>query len=167
MAKFYAPIIACTLIDAINRAAIATGSCRSAMIGEKADYNGHHVVVRFNNYRKYYTAEYMWAGRVVIARGGLAECVHAAMREYRRGAKGASVEIVTEAGDEFQVADYPEIVEGDFDAYRAEHRANAPWWASEVHFALEHRATHHLMEATSREDFLDRYFGRGVYRTAV
>lgn len=80
-----------TVIDAINRAAAATGSPRYAMLAEGGDYNGHHVVVYFNNYRGYWLAEYTWAGRVVLARGSLLECAAAAAREFDRGARGATV----------------------------------------------------------------------------
>jgi hypothetical protein len=57
-------------IDAHNRAAAAKGSSRYAGATAGADYNGYHVTLAWNDYRRYYVAEYFWAGRVVIARGG-------------------------------------------------------------------------------------------------
>lgn len=79
------------VIDAINRMAAATGSPRYAMASAHADYNGHAVSVYFNGYRGYWLAEYTWAGRVVLCRGSLVECLRAAKQEYDRGALGASV----------------------------------------------------------------------------
>ena len=80
-----------SVIDAINRMAAATGSMRYASATSHADYNGHRITVSWNNYRGYWIAEYFWAGRVVLARGTLADCLQAAKSEYERGALGASV----------------------------------------------------------------------------
>jgi hypothetical protein len=92
---FWLPTIQYTLTDAINRAAAATGSPRYAAAAQGANYNGHSVTVSFNSYRKYWTAEYTWAGRVVLARGDLDACVQAAVNEYKRGAKGSRVLVNT------------------------------------------------------------------------
>ena len=72
--KFWIPTRPYSLIDAINRMAAATGSPRYAELATYADYNGHYVTVSFNEYRRYWVAEYTWAGRVVIGRGTLADC---------------------------------------------------------------------------------------------
>ena len=80
-----------TLIDAVNRKAAALGAPRYAQQATYADYNGHHVTVSWNTYRRYWVAEYFWAGRVVLARGTLVDCLAAAKREYDRGALGAAV----------------------------------------------------------------------------
>jgi hypothetical protein len=80
-----------SVVDAINRVAAATGSPRYAMMASHADYNGHAVTVYFNSYRGYWLAEYTWAGRNVLCRGTLAECLRAAKREHDRGALGSSV----------------------------------------------------------------------------
>lgn len=79
------------VVDAVNRVAAATGSVRYALAASDADYNGHRVSVTFNDYRGYWIAQYTWAGRVVLARGALAECLRAAKAEYDRGALGAEV----------------------------------------------------------------------------
>lgn len=89
--SFWKPTIAYTLIDAINRIAAATGSPRYADLASHADYNGHFVRVYFNDYRQYWLAEYTWAGRNVLARGSLEQCLRAALAEYARGAKGCEV----------------------------------------------------------------------------
>lgn len=81
------------IIAGINRMALATGSIARAMAGASADYNGHLVSVYFNDYRSYYVADYTWSGRQVLARGGVEECLRAAIREYDRGALGASVSV--------------------------------------------------------------------------
>ena len=41
-----------SLIDAVNRVSLATGSIYSAMASHGADYNGHYVSVYFNDYRE-------------------------------------------------------------------------------------------------------------------
>jgi len=88
---YHLPVRPYSPIDALNRRAAALGSPRYAELASHANYNGHHVTVSWNDYRKYYIAEYFWAGRVVLARGEADRCVAAAFEEYNRGAVGASV----------------------------------------------------------------------------
>ena len=83
------------VIAAINRMALATGDVTRAIQGETADYNGHSVTVQFNDFRRYWVAEYQWGDRVVLDRGTLAQCLSAAKREYDRGALGAEVYVHT------------------------------------------------------------------------
>ncbi len=78
-------------IDSLNRRAAALGSPRYAQLAAGANYNGHRVAVQFNTYKQYWTAEYFWAGRVVLARGKFAACLAAALAEYKRDALGSSV----------------------------------------------------------------------------
>lgn len=158
MTEFYAPIIPYNLTEAINRMALATGSLRGAAAGASADFNGHYVTVSFNTYRNYYVAEYMWAGRVVLARGTLAACVAAAMAEYRRGAKGAMVAIKVREEDVLDTSSFPELVCGSVSAYNDDLKANAPWWATEVGFAVSRGYTHHLHAASSKQEFEDLCF---------
>jgi hypothetical protein len=66
---FHLPTKPLSKIDAINRCAAATGSCRTAMLCADADYNGHALAAYHNDYRGYYVCDYTWAGRVVVARG--------------------------------------------------------------------------------------------------
>lgn len=94
--QFWLPTRPYNIIAAINRVAAATGSPRYAQAAHGADYNGHHVTVYFNDYRKYWLAEYTWAGRQVLARGGLESCLKAAKAEYDRGALGASVAVTVD-----------------------------------------------------------------------
>lgn len=101
---YWLPTRAYSIIDAINRMAAATGSPRYAGASENADYNGHSVRVYFNDYRKYWLAEYTWAGRQVLARGSFEDCLRAAQREYDRGAKGASVVVETPTEAECAIA---------------------------------------------------------------
>ena len=88
-----------SLIDAINRVWLATGSMRNVAIGSDADYNGHYVSVAFNTYRQYWVAEYFWAGRIVVGRGSFENCIIAAKAEFDRGALGATV-VVTGVEDD-------------------------------------------------------------------
>ena len=93
MKQFHLPVRPYSPIDALNRRAVAVGSLRYAMLASHADYNGHQVTLSWNNYRKYYVAEYFWAGRVVIARGDFRSCLAAVLGEYDRGALGSSASI--------------------------------------------------------------------------
>lgn len=80
-----------SLVDAINRRACATGSMRGAMAGHSANYNGHLIRVYWNDYKKYWLAEYTWAGRNVLCRGSFEECLDAALEEHGRGASFSEV----------------------------------------------------------------------------
>lgn len=97
--RYHLPVRPFSPIDALNRRAAALGSPSYASGASHADYNGHHVTVSWNEYRKYYVCEYTWAGRIVLARGSAEECTAAAVAEYNRGALGASVD-VSLVGDE-------------------------------------------------------------------
>jgi hypothetical protein len=97
--EFHLPVIPYSPIDALNRRAAAMGSPRYAQMTHYADYNGHHVSLSWNDYRKYYVAEYMWAGRVVIARGAFASCLRETIIMYERGALGASAGVAPREDD--------------------------------------------------------------------
>ena len=97
--EYHIPIRPYGPIDALNRRAAAVGSGGYAMAAGRADYNGHPVSVTWNEYRQYYIAQYFWAGRPVLARGEFGPCMDAAIREYDRGALGASVVVVPRDGD--------------------------------------------------------------------
>lgn len=90
---FHAPTVPYGIVDALNRRAAATGSPGYARYHATADYNGHSVIVHWNEYRRYYIAEYTWSGRNVMARGSLASCLDAALNYHRRGALGAKVSV--------------------------------------------------------------------------
>ena len=90
---YHLPVRPYSPIDAVNRAASAKGSPRYAQNTADADYNGHAVRVYFNDYRGYWVADYTWAGRNVLARGPFTSVLDAALREYNRGALGASLAV--------------------------------------------------------------------------
>jgi hypothetical protein len=89
--NYWLPTRPYSLIDAINRTALAQGSLAYASTFGDADYNGHYVTVEFNNYRQHWVARYTWAGIHWLARGSFRDCVLAAKREFDRGALGATV----------------------------------------------------------------------------
>jgi hypothetical protein len=93
MLAYRLPTIPYDLITAVNRAAAATGSTGLASATHRAGYNGHRVLVAYYPIPKIWTAEYIWAGRVVLARGSFENCLDAALSEYRRGALGTSVTV--------------------------------------------------------------------------
>lgn len=80
--KFELPTRPYSPIDALNRRAAATGSLGYAMRAAGASYNGHRVTVAFNSHRKYWTAEYYWAGRIVLERGSFEDCRAAVSRRH-------------------------------------------------------------------------------------
>ena len=90
---FHAPTVPYGIVDALNRRAAATGSPGYARAASQADYNGHSVSVYWNSFRRYYVADYTWAGRNVIGRGSLQSCLDAALSYYRQGALGARVTV--------------------------------------------------------------------------
>jgi hypothetical protein len=96
---FWLPTRPYTLIDAVNRMALATGSTRSATAGSVAGYNGHSIqFVKPNKLKPYWTCYYTWDGIRTIGRGSLESCLQAAKAEYDKGARGANayVTVTTE-----------------------------------------------------------------------
>tara|TARA_R110000751_G_scaffold81328_2_gene164047 strand:- start:35 stop:589 length:555 start_codon:yes stop_codon:yes gene_type:complete len=132
--SFWFPTREYGAIDAINRSALATGSTRGASAGAGADYNGHGVRISYNGIRRYWVAEYTWAGRHVIGRGSLDDCLAAAARDFNRGALGAVViashsDRSPETAEEFAAAcDAVGMVEHTDTAEEA-HRGTWAWQA--------------------------------------
>ena len=91
----------------MTRACRATGSPTRAQQGAHADYTGHFVVVERGDYARGaplrdeadketrgWRAYYTWSGPNYLARStNFAAALDAAMREYARGALGASVRV--------------------------------------------------------------------------
>lgn len=98
-AMYHLPIRPYSPLDAHNRHAAALGSPLVGAAASRADYNGHRVTVDWNAYRSYYVAEYFWAGRIVLGRGTFETCLRAAIKEYQRGALGASVAVTCRDDD--------------------------------------------------------------------
>lgn len=111
--EFHLPTRPYSPIDELNRRSAAMGSVRYATLTSHANYNGHHVSAYWNDYRKYYVADYTWAGRVVLARGKAEQCTAAAIAEYDRGALGASVAVHLRGEDvERVLLQFPQLVPG-------------------------------------------------------
>ena len=151
---FVLPTKPYTIIDALNRMSLATGSSRNAMCGGDADYNGHPVRVWWNSYRAYWVADYSWGGSQVIARGELADCLRAAASFYEHQGRGASVavEVVTDA-------DAEAAVQAGFMPAPDEDASWRDWKFEKINqaIAMERHGfgsyTSHLIQATSREDY--------------
>jgi hypothetical protein len=110
---YHLPVRPYSPIDALNRRAAAIGSPRYAQAASWADYNGHHVTVSWNDYRKYYGCEFTWAGRHVLARGTAEQCTAAAVAEYNRGALGASVDVSVLSHDvDLVLKSFPQLAPG-------------------------------------------------------
>jgi len=102
--EYHLPERPFTPIDSLNRRAAALGSPRYALAAGHANYNGHHVTLNWNDFRRYYVAEYFWAGRMVIARGRFEHCLAATLEEYKRGALGASAGLYPREDDAEAIA---------------------------------------------------------------
>lgn len=170
MLTYHLPTIPYSVADAVNRMSAATGSVRYAMGAARADYNGHHVSVYFNDYRRYWLAEYTWSGRNVLARGSLVNCLRAAKSEYDRGALGSDVvaklhPTAPDSEGSFRAACRAEgLIEGDED------KKLADWWTDRhglVSDAMEYErhglapAVGILVNAKNAADYkakLDAYF---------
>jgi hypothetical protein len=133
---FHAHGPALTLTDAWNRAAAATGSVGYATAAGGAGYNGHHVTVEYNDYRKYYVTEYTWGERVVLMRGTATQCIDAALRELNRGPRGGSVRVSLRPDDASEADSFPQLKPGPF---------TQPdwhdWKHAEIHHALHWQKT--------------------------
>lgn len=124
---YHLPVRPYSPIDALNRRAAALGSPRYAQGAHLANYNGHHVTVSWNDYRKYYVCDYTWAGRIVLARGDASACTTAAVTEYNRGALGASVDVSVLGEDADHVLKlFPQLTPG-----RCEFRPSWHTWRHE------------------------------------
>ncbi len=119
--SFHVPMKPYTVIDAINRAALATGSIHNAMASSDADFNGHRNVLSFNTYRKYFVGEYTWAGRNVFCRGtDFARALAVSLEEYDRQGKGATLIVVVETEADAAICRAnPRLVEGNEDITKA------------------------------------------------
>lgn len=127
---YWLPTIPYNVIDAVNRVSLATGSCGGAMAGANANYNGHYVTVSYNDYRRYWVTEYFWAGRVVLARGTLEQCLAAAKGEYSRGALGTTVTMTSPVTEEQEAA----CIAAGFQPYSEEiDRAHVATWRTPLH----------------------------------
>ena len=114
---YHLPVRPYSPIDALNRRSVALGSPRYAQLAGHANYNGHHVTVSWNDYRKYYIAQYFWAERIVLARGTAEQCTAAAIAEYNRGALGASVSVSVRGEDADRIVKlFPELTPGEREA---------------------------------------------------
>ncbi len=102
--KMWLPTIPYSLSDAVNRVAAATGSVPNAVAASTSSYNGHLVSVWWNDYKKFWLAEYHWGERVVLGRGSLEVCLEAGKAEFLRGARGTTVHANLRTEEEAEVA---------------------------------------------------------------
>lgn len=110
-AIFHLPTKPMSLIDRINRHAAATGSVGYARASADADYNGHVLRAYYNDYRKYYVCEYQWGERVVISRGTCEQVLRAAIAEFGRQGRGASLAVYVRTED-VEIARALGLIEG-------------------------------------------------------
>jgi hypothetical protein len=159
--RYWLPTRPYSLIDAVNRAAVATGSVRYARQAADAGYNGHSVTVTYNAYRDYCICEHYWGGRVVHVRGSMEAALRAGRSEYDLGHRGTGVTTCELTPGEAQVAlslgYIPWSAEGE-EAWKG-------LWYTELHScvgeALGDRrygydTTHLLLQASSRIDYHER-----------
>jgi len=176
--RYWLPTRPYTLVDAVNRAAAATGSVRYAMLAADASYNGHSVTVTYNDYRDYCICEHYWGGRVVHSRGTMAEALRAGRREYDLGHRGARVVTCDLRPDEAESA-------LSFGYIPWSPEAEETWdalWYTELHACVGEAlgaprgfgadTVHLLLQASSKIDYherkeralADQIFGTGMWK---
>jgi len=176
--SYWLPTRPYNLVDAVNRAAAATGSVRYAQLSADASYNGHHVTVVYNDYRDYCICEHFWGGRVVHARGTMESALRAGRAEYDLGHRGTSVTTGDLTPDEAQVALSLGYVPRSLEAEEA---WQALWW-TDLHECVGEAmgdaryygcdTAHLLLQASSKIDYhekkarmqADRLFGAGTWK---
>ena len=161
MKEFFIPTKPYSIIDAVNRMALATGSVQGAISGQSADFNGHRLRLEWNNYRSYYVGEYTWNGRNVFHRGTdfeAALCV--SLNEFDRGGRGTSL-YVSPHGDEDMVraANCPKLMAWSEEIEKAEDAKWKTWAYAEVNSALRMERQFsipyvaHLIQAKTKEEY--------------
>jgi hypothetical protein len=140
---FFAPTRPYSIVDAVNRAALATGSATRAQQGAHADYNGHLVIVERGDYSygsplhdeadkeaRGWRAYYTWSGPNYLARStNFAAALGAAMREYHRGALGASVRVRAHTAEQAAACEAAGLLAWSKEAEEAADAA----WRTDVH----------------------------------
>jgi hypothetical protein len=82
------------------RAAIACGSVSGAMAAEASGKMHHHLSLGWNDYRKYYVAEYYWVERVVITRDpNFASALKTTLEHFNRMDPHSTLTIHPKEGD--------------------------------------------------------------------
>lgn len=176
--RYWLPTRPYTLVDAINRAAAATGSCRYAELSANAHYNGPSVTVSYNDYRDYCICEHFWAGPVVHCRGSMEDALRAGRNEHDRGHRGTRVMTDSLTPDEALIATTLGYVPW---SKEAEEAWTASWYTELhdcVHEALSDAryfggdTAHLLLQASDKIDYqerrerlhADRVFGIGKWK---
>ena len=159
---YWLPTRPYTLVDAVNRAAAATGSVRYAMLAADAIYNGHHVTVTYNDYRDYCICENYWGGRVVHARGSMESALRAGRYEYDLGHRGTSVATCDLTPDEAKVA----LALGYIPWSKEAEKAWDALWYTELHECVGEAlrdaryfggdTVHLLLQASDKIDYRER-----------
>jgi hypothetical protein len=106
MQEFHLPQKPYSVIDAINRHAAGQGSVGCAIAAADANYNGHAIIMGWNNYRRYYICEHHWGERVVHARGTAEEVLRVAVDEYKQQGRGATLNVWLKPQDAHLAAKY-------------------------------------------------------------
>jgi hypothetical protein len=176
--RYWLPTRPYTLVDAINRAAAATGSVRYAMLAADADYSGHHVTVTYNDYRDYCICEHYWGGRVVHARGSMESALRAGRYEYDLGHRGTSVATCDLTPDEARAA----LSLGYIPWSKEAEGAWFALWYTELHECVDQALSdaryfggdtaHLLLQSSAKIDYherrqrshADQLFGKGKWK---
>ena len=176
--RYWLPTRPYTLVDAVNRAAVATGSVRYARLSADASYNGHAVTVTYNDYRDYCLCEHYWGERVVHARGSMELALRAGRREYDLDHRGTRVTTCDLTSDEATIARGLGYMSW---SPEAEETWNALWY-TELHECVGQAlgdakwfggdTAHLLLQASSKIDYherrqracADQMFGKGTWK---
>lgn len=162
--QFHMPTKKITLIDAINRCAAATGSIGYARATAGADYNGHALGLYWNDYRRYYVCDYHWGERVVITRHeNFSIALAASKREFARQGRGASFRVSCRPQDAHIAEADPDLLAGkESDHGYCDADPKDFWKFGEVGYAVKFNNIHHLISASSKEEYDHLRYGRAA-----
>lgn len=159
--RYWLPTRPYSVVDAVNRAALATGSVRYAQQAANSGYNGHSVTVSYNDFRNYCICEHYWGERVVHARGSMKTALRAGRAEYDLGNRGTRVvtcNLTPEESQEAVALGYiPWSAEGE-EAWNA-------LWYTELHGCVGEAlgdsrqgcdTVHLLLQSSGRVDYHER-----------
>lgn len=135
---FWKPTKAYSFIDAVNRAAAATGSIEYAAAAGSGDYNGHRITLEWNSFRGYWVGWYRWAGDFRFARTtDLAAALRESLGVFASQGRGATLVVEARTAEEGAACAAAGLVPWS-PAIEAAHRATfADWRYDEVHSALD------------------------------
>lgn len=135
------------------------GSPLVAQQAEFSNYNGHIIMVTYNEVRKYWIAEYTWAGRRVIARGNFENVLSDALMFFEHSGAGSEVRVSCRNDEEVEVCLKCGLEEYSSEVAKAHYRTFETWKHEEASMAvwaekkLGASSVAHLLKAQTKEEY--------------